>query len=266
MGSYTLAQMENDVLSTLQQTALVNFAGAPNWAAATNPEFDQATVDYRLNEGYLKVVRDVSDIDVAMYEASFLSTAQTYSYPLPPAVASGNPNPPMAEMRRLFYSPQGFPFTLEHEPGIRMLPWKEFQRYTASGYLQPASFGPYPEVCSITPDRKHLYFYPGSANAGDTIQIQYSCVPTPGTLAPLLVNESDTMIVPDDFAELVVIYALYKLWPKARALTAAEAFLAQYQKQLDYIRAMWKRRHGADQQRFTDVNLDRQTSGPWGWS
>ncbi len=266
-GTITLEELENDILSTLQQSELVNFAGAPLWAAATSPEFDQPTVDFRINQAYRKICRDVSDIDVAMFETSFLSKANTYQYPIQPIpVTAGLPNPPCAEVRRLFYSPVGFPFTLEHEPSVRMLPWKEFQRYTAAGYLQPASFGPYPEICSITPDRKYLQFYPGSANAGDTIAVEYSCVPTAGTLAPLLVNETDVMIIPDDFGDLVPIYALYKLWPKARAMGAAKESLQLYKDQLAEVRAAWKHRSGGDKQRITDSLLDRSTSGPWGWT
>lgn len=261
-----LADMENEVLSTLQQTELVNFGGSPAWSNATNPEFDQKTVDHWLNRAYLKVIRDVSDIDVAMYSATFSSTANTLSYPLPPAVASGDPNPPCAELRRAFYTPQGLNYTLEFAPGVRMLPWKEFQRYTAAGYLEQFSYGTQPEICAVSPDRKSLYFYPGTANAGDSIELQYTPVPTAGTLVPLLQNEDDSpYVLPDDFHELLPIYALYKLWPKARATQASADYLKQYYDQLAYIRAMWKRRSGGDQQRFTDVVVDRATSGPWGW-
>lgn len=261
-----LQDMENECLSELQQTALVNFGGAPNWASATNPEFDRPTVDYRINQGFIKIIRDVSDIDVTMFTAIFLSVAQQQMYPLPPAVGSGNPNPPVGEVRRVFYQPVGLGYQLEMEPKIRMLPWKEFQRYTAAGYFNQFSYGTQPEICSVTPDRTQLAFYPSPANAGDTITLQYSPVPTAGTLVPLLSAETDEpFILPEDFQELIPIYATHKLWPKARALAAADSYLEQYDKKLAYIRGMWKRRHGGDQQRFTDVQVERATSGPWGW-
>ncbi len=399
------------MLSSLQQTPLVNFGGSPNWSAATNPEFDRPTVVHWINRGYIKLVRDVSDIDVAMYSATFTTSSNASMYPITPgsssptqgifaipfilasigpgvgpnnsdtavvasytllqscyisgltmlfeadagtpvsvnvavgnaamtgtaptngaAVASGQslfaadkavlpnvtnilaadspsavwpagtvltlriktgsggvlgpsvalianayggntgtnisptPNPPVAEVRRLFYTPAGLGYTLEFEPKVRMLPWKEFQRYTAAGYLNPFSYGVQPEVCSITPDRTQIAFYPGTANAGDLVEVQYSTVPTAGTLVPLLINDSDVpYLIPDDFHELIQIYALYKLWPKARAMESALAAKDDYYKQLDYMRAMWKRRSGGDQQRFTDNMLDRATSGPYGW-
>jgi hypothetical protein len=48
-------------------------------------------------------------------------------------------------------------------------------------------------------------------------------------------------------------------------MESALAAKDDYYKQLDYMRAMWKRRSGGDQQRFTDNMLDRATSGPYGW-
>jgi hypothetical protein len=261
-----LADLQNEILSTLQQTQLVNFGGTPNWASVTNPEFDEPTVNYWINRAYLKVMRNVSDIDVAMFSCTFPSVANGIFYALPPPVASGLPNPPCAEVRRLFYTPAGLGYTLEFEPALRMVPWKEFQRYTASGYLQNFSYGTQPQICSVTPDRKQLAFYPGTANAGDTIELQYAPVPTVGTLVPLLANEGDVpYVLPDDFHELISIYALYKLWPKARSLGASADFLKQYWDQLNDLRAMWKRRSGGDRQRFTDSTLDRASSGPWGW-
>jgi hypothetical protein len=264
-GTIPLEEIENEILSTLQQTELVNFGGVPNWTAATNPEFDQPTTDNAINQGYRRVCRDLSAIDVALFEATFVSTANTYRYPLPPPVTAGNPNPACKELRRLFYTPVGAPYTVEFEPGIRMIPWKEFQRYTAAGYNQVSGFGSQPQFCAVSPDRRYVHFWPGSANAGDTIGIGYACIPTTGSLVPLLSAEGDCMIVPDDFADLVQLYALFKLWPKARAMAAAADSLKLYQDQIEKARADWKHRSGGDKMRFTDVVIDRATSGPFGW-
>jgi hypothetical protein len=263
-GTVPLEQVENEILSTLQQSELVNFAGAPNWGAATNPEFDQPTVDNAINQAYRRICRDLSGIDVALFETSFLSTVTTYQYVLPP-VAAGTPNPPCAQLRRLFYTPVGSPYTIEFEPGVRMVPWKEFQRYTAAGYNNASGYGSQPEVCAVTPDRQYVQFWPGSANAGDTIAVQYSCIPTTGTLVPLVANEGDFFIIPDDFTDLMQLYALFKLWPKARAMAASKESLELYQAQIEIVRAEWKHRSGGDKLRFTDAALDRATSGPYGW-
>ncbi|MDE2102022.1 MAG: hypothetical protein KGL39_32550, partial [Patescibacteria group bacterium] len=59
-----LQDIENEILSNLQQSELVNFSGVPNWGAATNPEFDQPTVDYRINQAYVKLYEDLGDLDL----------------------------------------------------------------------------------------------------------------------------------------------------------------------------------------------------------
>lgn len=260
----TLADLENEILSTLQQSELVNFGNAPNWATVQNPEFNQATVDHFINRAYLKVMRDISDIDVSNYEVIITSTANTTFYTLPPPVTSGNPNPPISELRRLFYKPVGMNFTLEFEPGIRMVPWKEFQRYTAAGYWNSAS-GNYPAYCSVTPDRGNLAFFPGTADNGDTITLWYSPIPTAGTLVPTLAQPTDTPAMPDDFHDLIPLYALAKLWPKARALAASQNYLQQYYDQLEKIRGMWSKRSSGDKMRLTDAATDKRTAGPYGW-
>ncbi len=260
------------------------------WSEAANPEFDQPTIDFWINRAYIKVMRDVSDIDVALWTATFLTVPNTTFYPLPPPPpvnelllptsgeplllpGSGSPlllqsgplNPPVAELRRVFYTPVGLGYQLEFEPKVRMLPWKEFQRYTAAGYLNNFSYGTQPEVCSVTPDRTKLAFYPGTANAGDSVELQYSTIPTTGTFVAPLVNETDVPFLPEDFQDLIPLHALSNLWPKARAMEAAGAALKQYYDQLAYVRAMWKRRHGGDQMRFIDVLEARASSGPFGW-
>jgi hypothetical protein len=266
-----LQDMENEVLSFLQQSELVNFGGAPLWSTATNAEFNQALVDYQLNRAYIKVYRDISDIDVAMYDCTFPSVAQQGAYALNPPplfvpVFGASPNPPVAEVRRVFYAPVGLGYNLEFAPGARLLPWKEYQKYTASGYFNQFSYGTQPEICTVTPDRTQIVFFPSPANQGDIITLQYSPVPTVGSLVPLMSGETYVPpYLPDDFQELIPMYAIHKLLPKARATIAAKEQLDLYYKQLEYTRAMWKRRHGADQQRFTDVMDDRAASGPFGW-
>lgn len=257
--------VQNEILSTLQQSELVNFGNAPNWNSVTNPEFDRPTILHWINRSIIKIYRDVSDIDVAAFTATFLSTANTAAYGLPPPIV-GTPNPPVGELRRLFYSPVGQPqINIEFEPGVRMLPWSEFQRYTAAGFFSNTSPGNMPSICAVTPDRAQVQFYPGSANAGDTITLSYSPIPTAGTLVPLMINDADPIVLPDDFQDLIQIYALSKLWPKARAMAAAKDALAQYYEQLNYIRGMWLKRSGGDKLRISDAAHAMMTSGPYGW-
>lgn len=260
-----LQDMENEILSNLQQTPLVNFGQAPNWNAATNPEFDKPTIDHWISRGYLKVMRDVEDLDVALFSATFLSTAQTYRYSLNPVATTGaTPNPPVGAggIQRLFYTPQGQP-TLEFEPGIKLIPWKEFQRYTVAGWFQPSSYGPYPEWASVSPDRQWLYFWPGCASAGDSIEVQYVPIVTAGTLVAPLANETDTPYFNEDFHDLIVTWAMAKLYPKARAMNAKQVTIKEYYDELLQLRAKYEKRSGGDKQRITDVWIDRMSAGPF---
>lgn len=280
---------ENEVLSALQQSAQVNFGGVPNWSAGLTgnqlPQFPQSMVDFQINRGYLNLMAAFSDCEVGLYTAEFLSVASGLSYPLPPPptnigliwdVGQWDVNtwqpattivyPPLHRLAQVFYAPQGLMYNLEFEPGIRMLPWKEFQRYTAAGYLEQYSFGVQPEVCSVDPTRQNLWFYPGTANAGDVIQIKYIPIPTAGTDVPLLVNPTDSpIILPDDVQELIPYYALWKLLPRARDAAGAafykQMFLTEYERlKNDYLRAS-----GANRMRFTDATADRASSGPYDW-
>lgn len=250
----------------MQQTELVNFGGAPLWSTTTNPIFDKATVDHYINRAYAQVLKDFADTEIGLYTATFLSTTETLAYALPPAVTSGNPNPPVHLISRLFYTPQGLGYTLEFEPGLRMVPWKTFQRYTASGYLNQYSYGTQPEICSITPDFTQVQFYPGTATAGDTIELQYSPIPTVGSLVPPLTAETDSpIILKDDVQDMITIWALWKLWPKAREMEASKEAMLMYYDQVKKLTAQYIRKSRGDQMRITDATLDLATSGPFGW-
>lgn len=283
---------ENDVLGILQQSAMLNFGGPPNWqngiVAGQNPQFPQSMVDYQINRGYVNVMAAFSDLELGLYECQFTTTANTLSYPIPPqgAVApvliwdvgswdqqvwgpvnpSVLPNPPIHRLARLFYAPQGLNYNLEFEPGVRMVPWKEFQRFTSSGYLENASFGTQPEICSVSPDRQTIWFYPGTANAGDVVTLLYIPIPTAGTQVPLLVSPTDTpMFLPDDIHDLITYYAASKLLPRARDAAGAAYYGDLYVKEMARLQQDYFRSSGANRQRFTDVIDDRATSGPYSW-
>lgn len=283
----TLADFENEVLSILQQSAMINFGGNPNWSAGMvgnqQPQFPQSMVDYQINRAYQLLMAAFSNCELGMYTCSFLSLANETFYPIPP-VNPGPliwnigewevnfwgpaplPNPPIHRLCRLFYAPQGLQYNLEFEPGIRMLAWKEFQRYTAAGYLESYSFGTQPEVCSVSPDRKYLYFYPGTANAGDIVTLQYIPIPTVGTMCPLLVLENDSpIILPDDVQDLIPYYAASKLLPRARDAAGAAFYRKLFIDEVARLKEDYFRFTGANRQRFTDATSDRATSGPYDW-
>lgn len=249
------------------------------------PQFPQGMVDYQINRGYLNLMAAFSEVELGMYTCQFVSQAGALFYPLPPpgpalpliwnagewnvnlwGPANGLPNPPIHRLCRLFYAPQGLQYNLEFEPGVRMIPWKQFQRYTAAGYLEAYSFGTQPEVCAVSPDRQFLYFYPGTANAGDIITLQYIPIPTANTEVPLLVNPTDTpVILPDDVQDLIPYYAAWKLLPRARDAAGAAYYGKLFVDEVDRLSQDYFRQSGANRQTISDAGMDQATSGPYGW-
>lgn len=257
-----LNNLENMILSETQQSELVNFAGAPNWAASTNPSMNQAKVDYYINRAVMWALRGVAELEIASFRAQFLSVANTTNYNVPPPIA-GTPNPPCHLIQRVYYAPLGQNYTLEMEPGIRLLPWKTFQRAVWAGYLSPFSFGPQPFICSMTPNRKQIAFYPGTATNGDTITFDYSPIPTTGTLVPPLVAGTDVPILPDEYDDMIVQYAAPPLWRSLREFGAANNAEKLAQAMLEEAIKHGLKRTKGDKMQITDARDDFTTSGPF---
>ncbi len=235
----TLQDLENALLAEMQQPG-VNFGGAPTWSALNNPAFNQGVVDYAINQAYKRVMRDLQNTEVYSYAITFNSTANTSQYPIPSS--GGTSQPAIAMVQRVFYAPSGLGYTYEFEPGIRFLSWPEFQAFTGEGYLRPYSFGVQPDVCAVTPDRKNIAFYPGSANAGDTITVNYMPIPTPGAVAvATLVAETDAAVLPDDASDAMLFAALMRLWPKAREFGAVKVYKDLYDAEIAKLRDQYTR-------------------------
>jgi hypothetical protein len=284
-----LQDFENSCLGPLQQSAMINFGGAPNWTAGVTgnqqPQFPQSMIDFQINRAYIDLMQAFSECELGFYQTTFLSVANALKYPLPPPPENIQLNwdsglwdedywapapilvqPPIHRLAQLYYAPQNLMYNLEFEPGIRMIPWKEFQRYTAAGYLEQYSFGTQPEVCSVEPSRQFLWFYPGTANAGDVITINYIPIPTAGSQVPLMVAETDSpLILPDDVQELIPYYALWKLLPRARDASGAAFYQKFYLNEIERLKNNYLRSSGANRLRFTDATADRATSGPYDW-
>ena len=285
-----LQDMENEVLSILQQSAQINFGAAPNWNAGLSgnqmPQFPQAMIDYQINRAYQMLMAAFSELELGLYTCQFYSLANSISYPLPPpginvgmiwdvsnwdiarwAPAQTTPNPPLHRLVKLFYAPQNLMYNLDFEAGIRMVNWKFFQRFTAAGYLDAYSFGTQPELCSVSPDRNSLFFYPGTANTGDTITLQYIPIPTAGTGCPLLEAETDEpIILPDDVQDLIPYYAAGKLLPRARDAAGAAYYMKMFWDGVDRLKQDYFRSSGANRQQFTDAAVDMASSGPYPWA
>jgi hypothetical protein len=255
-----LQDLENGVLSNTQQSQLVNFGGPPPWANATNPQLNQGIVDYAVNRAYQRLMSDLADIEIYTYQTVFSSTANTINYNFPLNV--GDPN--MQRVMRVFYQPIGQSWTLEFAPGARLVSWTRFQAYAGDGYLRPFTYDIIPQFASITPNRKTLSFFPGCANAGDTITVQYVPVLTPGTSVPPLVAETDAIVLPDECEEAIIYWATSLCWPKLREFGAMREYQQMYAAEVERLRETLSQRSKGDTQRFVDREESLWNSMPIG--
>ncbi len=253
-----LADMENSFLAQLQAPGAV-FGGVPNWASLTNPSFGQGLTDFFLNEGYKRLMVDLSDLDLFLTTITFPSVASTSSYPIP--LAGG---PQIARVARVYYMPNGQLYNYEFRPGKEFISWEQFQTQTGQGYLAPYSFGSLPSYASLDPTRKNLVFYPGSAAVGDTIQVQYNPIPTAGASScPTLVAATDTIVLPSDAEETIVNWALHKGWLKAREVGQSQAAHQAYIDGMLRLRARYQQTHKGDIMRIDPFNASLNGGGLW---
>ncbi|MFZ1075387.1 MAG: hypothetical protein WAN50_03380 [Minisyncoccia bacterium] len=243
--------MTNLELVLLQQPGAAFVTGGatptgPNWAGVTNPQYSQGLLEFCTNEGYKKVMGDLEALELALVEYTFSSTANTYKYAFPPTGYAQ-----CSHLARLYYKPYGLPYTREFRPGTELVGWSTFQRITGQGYLDPYSYGTQPLYATVDPLRQNIYFYPGSARAGDTVTVDYTPIPTPYTAGvaptgcPILVNATDTPILPADCHMAIVYYALSLVWIRARETQMAEVTTNQYTAEIAKIKDKYtKVQHG----------------------
>lgn len=251
----TLGDFENAILTELQQPGAAFVTGGaaptgPSWTSVTNPQFSQGLIDFWINEGYKKTMGDLEALEIYLVEYTFTSTAQTYKYSFPPTGYAA-----VSHIARIYYKPFGLPYTREFRPGTELLSWSDFQNRTGQGYLDPYSFGTQPQIATIDPLRQNIYFYPGSSRAGDTITVDYSPIPSPyysssgvqtaPTGCPILVNSTDTPVLPYDCHMAIYHYAMSRLWRRAREVQMAEVALNEYNSEIQLIKNKYtKRSHG----------------------
>lgn len=247
-----LQDIQNAVLFNLQQSEAINFGGPPNWAASTNPGITQNALTFWINRAYERTMVDLSDCEIELAYFTMTSTAQMSDYPLPPGgVINNYANPSQSipninlstyaniqRVSRVFYTPVGQPWTQEHEGGVRLLSWSQFQRHCAFGYLRPFTFNVIPDYCAVQPNRKVISFFPGTASNGDTITLEYVPELTPGTNFPPLVALTDMPMLPGE-AEMMLVYKTTAFcWPKLREMQAAQTYDQMYEHEKMRVRDM----------------------------
>lgn len=253
-----LADMENSFLAQLQAPGAV-FGGSPNWGSLTNPSFGQGLVDFFLNEGYKRLMVDLSDLDIFLTTITIASVASTSSYAIP-----GTGQPAIARVSRVYYMPSGQNYNYEYRPGRQFVSWERFQAETGQGYLRPYSYGTLPSFAAIDPPRQNLVFYPGSAAAGDTITMQYNPIPTAGAAScPTLVAETDVIVLPSDAEDTIVNWALHKGWLKAREVGQSQFALQNYNEGVARLRSRYQQTHKGDIMQIDSFPMGINSGGIW---
>lgn len=276
----TTNDLQNAVLFNLQQSELVNFGDAPSYAAAVNPAIMQNALMFQINRAYQRVFVDLSDCEIELAHLSFKSEANLSDYPLPPGGAIDNyynptspvPNvdlskhPNVQRIGRILYHPHGQIWTQEFGGGIRLVSWRQFMSYCAFGYLRPFTFNIIPDYCTVTPNRKILSFFPGTADANDHITIEYVPYLTPGTpFPPLSADAGDASpILPDEAENMIIYWATALCWPKLREMQAAQQYEQMYAAEMLRVREQLGPRSRGDTFRIRDTDLGLAESYPIG--
>ena len=274
-----LQDIENEVLFNLQQSELVNFGGMPNYAAATNPAIAQPALLFQVNRAYQRVMTDLADCEITLAYYQLTSQANLSDYPLPPGgpniVNYYNPTSPIPDLdltavpnvmrvSRVLYHPVGQVWTQGQEGGIRLVSWRQFMGYSAFGYLRPFTFNIIPDYVTITPNRKILSFFPGTASDGDTITVEYVPYLTADTTFQPLAQPDDAPILPDEAHDMIVYWATALCWPKLREMGAAQQYQQMYAQEALRVRDMLGPRSRGDTFRIRDTELGLAESYPIG--
>lgn len=160
-------------------------------------------------------------------------------------------NQPIRMVRRVFYQALGQLFRLELEPGARLISWEEFNRKTGAGYALPFSFTTWPEFCTISPKRDHLYLYGGPSEVGDTITVEYCPIITQNAAIPAsqwgyLSATTDIPLLPEDAQDALWMGAAAFLQPNAREIATGELYGSKYLKEVQRIKDNYARDSAGD--------------------
>lgn len=208
-------------------------------------------MDLCINLGYRRLCSDLLEYEIISDSFTFTTTLNSFSYTLtPPSTA-----PAIARVQHIFYNPLGLNYAapgLEFRPGYNLISWSEFQKQTGDGYfLQTgASTSTIPTFATIDQGRQNIWFYPGTANVGDTVTVRYAPIPTTGTSTPQLVNETDSPKFPDDCCEAIVQWALVLLWQKAREGQMSIVARQAYDAEVKRIKQNYDKSHLGDLNKF----------------
>jgi hypothetical protein len=245
-----LQDAENECLLLLQQPGS-NPGGAPAWP--TNVPLTQVVVDFAINRGYERVLRDLNEYEIADVTFTISTTANVFKYNIVAGGGGGGlgSKAPVSMVHRIFYAPVGLNYTYEYKPGYGFISWDEYQKITNQGYDQnTSSMSTLPSFCTIDNLRQNLYFYPGSSNSSDTITVCYAGLPQGTTTIPILAAETDVPILPLDCHQAIVYYACWLLWMRIREAGESNVFKQMYDQEIAAITRAYNAAHRGDITRF----------------
>jgi hypothetical protein len=175
-------------------------------------------------------------------------------------------NQPIQFVRRVTYQALGQLFSLELEPGARLISWEEFNRKTGAGYLLPFSFTTWPDYCAVSTKRDSLYFYGAPSEYGDLITVEYAPIITTNTTIPAsawgyLVNETDLPLLPEDTQDAIWLWAVGFLQPNAREYATGKTYMQLWTEKIQEIRDNYTRDSAGDAQILRPVSDALVTSG-----
>ena len=238
-----LNDIQNELLAQLQQPGITTFGSAPNFASVPSPAYAADRLTHYANEGYIRLMNDIAELELFVVKDQFLSAASTFSYNIPNTANY----PQIAMVLRVMYQPVGLTYNYEFQQGINFVQWELYQQQTGYGYYQQLSFGTQPRICTVSVDRTQLWFYPGSAQSGDTIQNYYAPLPTAGALlCPTLVAGTDVPVLPSDCHKAIVFWALCELWINAREIQMAQYMRSLYDQEVKRIKELYLKRGKGD--------------------
>jgi len=190
-----------------------------------------------INEGQRMILREL-DIPGNEYEGSFATVSGTSSYST--AIIS----PRFQRMNSVYLI-----------VGTSRIPLEAVEHETI--LLEPVASGQ-PAIYSLRP------YYNASGDSASTASVYMTLYPTPNAVrtvgftyiynAPDMSADADVLTIPDDYAHVVITYALSRAWRSEDDFEASAWYTAEYQRELALLK---------NELQYPDKGRNRQVPGMW---
>jgi hypothetical protein len=229
--------LQNAVLLRLRQIG-PNFGQAPTngQTSFTNPY----ELQLYINEGYTNFLSETQTFPTFALKVPFTTQANVTNYslnPVPPF--KGTVNPVALRVYEFTYTPLN-----SQERRIPFVSTHKFRNITGQYLNRLGVYSAWPLYVTQLFDRQLIDMWPGTATAGDTIQLTMlpnpsltgtTCVASAGGA---LVNPTDIPLLPIQFHPNIVDWVVWQLGQMSDNITAAQNAQASYengvQKALEY--------------------------------